>query len=80
MNYTFKNLLDDLAIGHEIEFYYDGEKYSISHNKDGWYLTKFTDWKNYQSFKGYMDLIDNANLGNKKIKDIWKDVKVESVF
>lgn len=80
MKYTFEKMLEDLAIGHEVEFKYKGEKYSISTNKDGWYLTKYSDWENYQSFKTYMDLINRSNIDNKKIKDIWKDVKVESVF
>jgi hypothetical protein len=41
MDYSYEELVKDLSLGHEVEFSYQGEKYSISRNENGWFLTKF---------------------------------------
>lgn len=41
MKYDFLELKHDLTIGHEVEFLYMKNKYSISNNAEGCYLTKY---------------------------------------
>ncbi|AFK85432.1 MULTISPECIES: hypothetical protein [Thermoanaerobacterium] len=79
MKYSYLELKEDLSIGHEVEFLYNGEKYSISHNEKGWYLTKFSD-NIYQSFCNSEELLKKALINNKRIEEIWDNVVVESVF
>lgn len=79
LKYTFKELSNDLETGHEVEFWFQENKYSISHNKNGWFFTKFGD-ETYQTYPDHVSLLENTKIGSKSIKDIWNDVKVESVF
>jgi len=79
MKYSYLELKEDLSIGHEVEFLYNNEKYSISHNEKGWYLTRFSD-NVYQSFNDSEELLEKALIGNKHIKEIWDNVVVESIF
>lgn len=74
MEYNFENLKEDLSIGLEIEFIYNGERYSISHNPQGTYLTKYTDWKNYQIFEDWKELLNEATIDGKMIEEIWDSV------
>lgn len=79
MNYSFQELTKDLEMGHEVEFWFQNNKYSISHDKNGWYFTKFGD-ELYQTFTDHSLLLKNAKVGAKTIKNIWNEVKVESIF
>ncbi len=79
MNYRYSELEKDLSNMHEIEFYYNEKKYSISYNSEGWYLTEYGN-EEYQSFKSSNELLQNANIDNKSLKEIWKKVIVEFVF
>jgi len=80
MNYCYEELVEDLSRGHEIEFSYHGEKYSISRNKDGWYLTKYNDENAQQTFKESDELLKKAKIGSKNIYLIWNEVEDISVF
>ena len=79
MEYSYTELKEDLSIGHEVEFYYNQKKYSISHNDKGWHLTEFGE-SDYQSFQDSEELLEKATIKNKRLFKIWYDVKVESVF
>lgn len=72
---TFKELEVYLSGGGEVEFYYKGELYSISHNIKGWYLSKYGEEK-YQKFTDYEELLKNAVIDSRKISKIWNDVEV----
>ncbi|BBB90444.1 hypothetical protein [Methylomusa anaerophila] len=77
--YSYKELEHDLEMGHEVEFFHMEQKYSISNNKDGWYLTRLYD-ENYQSFKTAQELLEYGRINGKTLADIWNQVKVETVF
>lgn len=78
MNYTFEELKKDLSTGRELTFIYEGQKYSISHGKDGSYLTKHgIGWEN---FKNYEELLSNATINSCKLQVIWDNIKIESIF
>ena len=79
MDYSYEELKRDLKVGHEVEFYYQNHKYSISNNKDGWYLTKYFD-ENDQSFKTSQELLKNGRIDSKTLEEIWNEVKVETIF
>jgi len=79
MDYSYEELKSDLATGHEVEFYYNGHKYSISNNKFGWYLTKYYD-ENYQSFKTVNELLERGKINRKTLEEIWDEVDVETIF
>lgn len=79
MSYSYFKLRKNLSNMHEIEFYYNEKKYSISYNGEGWYLTEYGN-DVYQSFKSSNELLQNATIDNKSSKEIWKKVIVEFVF
>jgi hypothetical protein len=79
MAYAYNELITDLEIGHEIEFYYKGNKYSITHNNTGWFLSQFNS-EEYQSFTNYENLLKHAKIELKTLKEIWSDIKLESIF
>lgn len=72
---TFEELEVYLSCGGEVEFYYKGELYSISHNNEGWYLSKYGD-EQYQKFMDYEELLENAVIDSKKTREIWNEVEV----
>lgn len=77
--HTFENLKADLAAGHEIEFSYKEETYSIERNDNGWHVAKFGE-PDVQAFNDYNHLLHDALIDSRKLQDIWGDVKVEFVF
>lgn len=77
--YSIDTLLSDLSCGHEIEFTYIGEKYSISSDSNGWYLTKYGE-KEYQSFENYNELVHGAKINNTLLREIWSNVQVNWVY
>lgn len=80
MDYSYKELEEDLSMGHEIEFIYKGEKYSITQAHNGWNFMKFYDYETIQVFQDEQDLLRNAKIGSDYLKDIWNDVKVTTVY
>ncbi len=78
-DYRFEELKKDLSTGREVEFQYKGNKYSISHNKEGWYLTRFGD-DTEQSFANSNDLLKYGTIEAKTLNEIWDEVIVESIF
>jgi len=78
--YSFEELKADLDIGHEVEFYYQEDRYSISCNKEGWYLTKFYDSESHQAFKTHEELLESGTIKSKNLKEIWNQVKINIIF
>lgn len=79
MNYKFEDLRADLAIGHELDFFYEGQKYSISANESGWFLTRYNDQTD-QSFETYDDLLQNATIDSKHLKEIWDQIVIDYIY
>ncbi len=79
MKYDFIDLKEDLCIGHEVEFIYNGNRYSISNNENGCHLTKYGD-ENYQTFVNHEELIEKGTIENKNIETIWDYVIIVNVF
>ncbi|MCM3360233.1 MULTISPECIES: hypothetical protein [unclassified Psychrobacillus] len=80
MNYTYKDLVDDLSLGHEVEFSYRGEKYSISRNENGWFLTKYNDIDTVQKYNDSEEVLEKGILDSKNIRLIWSEVTEISVL
>jgi hypothetical protein len=80
MNYTYEELVEDLSLGHEVEFSYKGEKYSISRNQSGWFLTKFSDIDSVQKYNDSDELLEKGIIDSKSIRLIWSKVTEISVF
>jgi len=71
MSYSYEELIQDLSIGLEIHFTYSGDKYSISNNAEGIYLTKYSEWERHQAFKNWRELLELATVDGKSIREIW---------
>ncbi|GAA0352354.1 hypothetical protein [Bacillus horti] len=79
MKYTFEELVKDLEMGHEVEFWFEDNKYSISHNENGWFFKKFGD-EFFQTYTDPSSLLAKVKVDSKSLKEIWNEVKIESVF
>jgi hypothetical protein len=80
MDYSYGQLEEDLSIGHEVEFVYLGDKFSITQAQDGWNLMRFHDYNSLQVFQDVEELLSNAKIGLDYLKDIWHKVDVTTVF
>ncbi|OPH61823.1 hypothetical protein BC351_00860 [Paenibacillus ferrarius] len=78
MSYSYEDLERDLAIGHELHFNFKGREYSISNNKDGWYLSE--SYSDYQSFVDTNELLAKGKIDGKLLKEIWDEVDVSVIF
>lgn len=74
MRYTYEELIEDLEMGMEVEFFYNQRRYSISHNTKGWYLSQYGE-ERYQTFHDYEELLENAVIESKKLDEIWHEVR-----
>ncbi|OXM13371.1 hypothetical protein [Paenibacillus herberti] len=79
LKYSFEELANDLKIGHEVEFSFQGDQYSISHNKSEWHFTKFGDDK-FETYPNCISLLKDARINSKSIENIWDEVEVNSIF
>jgi hypothetical protein len=79
LEYSYQQLVEDLHIGHEIEFLFSNKKYSFSNNESGWFLTVFGE-EQYQSFCSVSSLLEQARIEGKSIEEIWIYVNVTSIF
>ncbi|MCL6459369.1 MAG: hypothetical protein K6T85_15330 [Gorillibacterium sp.] len=57
----------------EYNFYFDGEEYWISHNADGYYLTRVKDSYS-QEFITSEELFQNGRINGKSILELWSFV------
>lgn len=62
-------------LGEELNFYYNDIEYWISHDGEMSFLTDATN-KVSQEFKTPEQLFENGRIEEKRIKDIWNDVKM----
>ena len=68
-----------LGQGREIEFCYNNNRYSFSHNSKGWYITEYNN-SDYQTFKTSEELLKRGAIDEKPIAMIWPNVTIEAVF
>jgi hypothetical protein len=80
MDYSYEQLKEDLRIGHEIEFIYLGDKFSITQGHDGWNFMRFHDYDTLQVFQNDEELLSNAKIGSDYLKHLWHRVEVTTVF
>ncbi|WP_046213994.1 hypothetical protein [Paenibacillus wulumuqiensis] len=66
----YNEFVERVGWGEEFFFYYKNEKYWISRNEHGLYLTRERD-SYYQAFKSSQDLFLNGTIDGKPIKDLW---------
>jgi hypothetical protein len=80
MNMDYKELEKLVITGHDIEFEYDNNKYSIVKSPEGF---QFSDIQNKEDLKTYssaMQLLIKASINGKKLNDISKDMKNIRVY
>nr|WP_307394945.1 hypothetical protein [Paenibacillus anaericanus] len=58
----------------EYNFYLEDEEYWISHNVDGYYLTRVRDSYS-QEFKTAEDLFGNGRIDGKSLLELWNSIK-----
>ena len=80
MKCTFNEIINNLKIGHEVDFSYNGDKYAISGDGNGCYLAKYGDPSFLQEFATYNELINNASIGLIKLTELWGEVEVEVIY
>ncbi|MBO0473169.1 hypothetical protein IGL98_002792 [Enterococcus sp. DIV0840] len=71
MNY--KEMEESIGYGEEYNFYYKDKEFWISQNSDGNYLTEVDG--ETQEFKNSEDLLNNARINGKSIREIWEEIK-----
>ncbi|MCQ1530218.1 hypothetical protein [Lutispora saccharofermentans] len=67
---TYEELIERVTWGEEFSFKYNNEKYWISQNKDGRYLTRVRD-SYTQGFKTTAELFEKGRIEGKTILEIW---------
>ncbi|CAM5202285.1 hypothetical protein [Lysinibacillus sphaericus] len=67
----FKSLLE---MNDELNFYYKGEEYWISHNRGKSYLSRVKD-QHSQEFNGYEELLEKGTIEGMKISEIYPEIK-----
>ncbi len=70
----YEDLIERVGWGEEFLFEYHGEKYWISQNPNGRYLTRESDGYS-QEFKTTYELFNNAKIEGKSILQIWDEIK-----
>lgn len=80
INYSYDHLRNDVTQGHEVSFFFNSNRYSISRGENGeWYLAKSND-PNYQIFNSPEDLLSNATVDGNTLQTIWDQVEVDVIF
>jgi len=67
----FKSLV---KCGVEYNFDIENTEYWISHNNEGYYLTRVKDTYT-QSFKTSEELFEKAKIGNNSLEKLWPQIK-----
>ena len=68
-----------LELGREIDFLYNGKKYSFSHSEEKWYLTEY-DTHLEQEFNSYQEMLNGAIVDSKCFSDICEDIIIDWVY
>ena len=82
MKMDLEKLKEYLEIGHDIEFEFHGEKYSITpipSIPNGVSLSKFYS-NEYQEYENPKDLIEKATIANQKFKEIFNQITSIYIF
>lgn len=69
----YKEMEDSIGYGEEYNFHYKDKEFWISQNSDGNYLTEVGG--ETQAFKNSEDLLNNARINGRSIREIWKEIK-----
>lgn len=69
----YKEMEESIAYGEEYNFYYIDKEFWISQNSDGNYLTEVGG--ETQAFKNSADLLSNARINGKLIREVWEEIK-----
>ena len=73
--YDAHDLIECLNRGCEIEFMYNGRKYSITHTKSGISITEFYNENSEKNYAAAEQLLEHT-IGKKAIKDIISEMKI----
>lgn len=73
--FTFEELREGLKRNEEYDFDYHGETYSFSCNAHGWYLTKYSDSDNCQTFSSGVELLEKGLIEGKHIREIFNELE-----
>lgn len=74
------DLINDINIGHEIEFKYNGIQYSICPDDKNCCFNVMEDPSKEQIFKNIEDLVENLIIEGKKFKEIFSSIEEIYVF
>ncbi|QTH45392.1 hypothetical protein J4772_13845 [Cohnella sp. LGH] len=70
----YSELMQLVSCGMEYNFYVETEEYWISHNENGYYLTRVRD-SHSQEFRTAGDLFENGRINGKSLLELWDDIK-----
>ncbi|QOS99329.1 hypothetical protein JNUCC42_00580 [Brevibacterium sp. JNUCC-42] len=77
--YTFENLRQDLSMNREVEFKYEGNWYSITFSKEGWFFKKFNDIDGAIPFKDETE-IEYISINDRSLKEIFNNNEYEEMI
>lgn len=73
MNYPFEKLREDVELTGMESFSYQGEIYHVNEHSNLWHLSDYQ--TDFQSYPTVGDLLENATINGKLLKEIWSQVK-----
>lgn len=73
MNYPFEKLREDVELTGMESFSYQGEIYHVNEHSNLWHLSNHQ--TDFQSYPTIGDLLENATINGKLLKEIWSQVK-----
>ncbi|EYE87144.1 hypothetical protein Q428_15000 [Fervidicella metallireducens AeB] len=79
MEYSYEEFMEDVKMGHEIEFIYHKVTYFITHDNRGWILANIND-KTSQCFTNVEDLLENARIDSKSLSNVWTQVEIDTIY
>ncbi|MDN4620155.1 hypothetical protein QCD85_18725 [Paenibacillus sp. PsM32] len=71
----YEDLIKRVGWGEEFSFYYQDNRYWISSNNDGYYLTREKDSFS-QSFHTSKELFDLGEIEGKSFKEVWNVIDI----
>ncbi|MCM2534501.1 hypothetical protein NDK43_21855 [Neobacillus pocheonensis] len=76
MDYSYKEFLEDLNMGREVEFTYKGDKYYIS----SWGFWRFYDDSSEITISDEENILEKVKLDGKSILEIWNLIEINIVY
>ena len=83
MNNNFEEFKNQITSGNEIEFSYQGKRYSVTYGRkdDGEEYISFCEfYKLDTEFADYNDFMENAKIDGVSLSKIWKNVEDIDIF